>query len=129
MTLSLQKAAADTVRVYCLQHAPLEACGLVVSDGGGQRVIVMANVERSETLYRFDPQEQLKVWHEIEDSDERIVAIFHSHTATTAQPSSTDLVYAADPGVSQLICSTSHDQLRSWRVVDGQATEEPIELV
>ena len=35
--------------------------------------------------------EQLRVWREMEDRDEEPVVIYHSHTATEAYPSRTDV--------------------------------------
>jgi len=51
----------------------------------------MVNAERSPTFYRFDAREQLKVWRALEESAEVPVVIYHSHTATEAYPSRTDV--------------------------------------
>ena len=47
-----------------------------------QRHVPMTNAERSPTFYSFVPSEQLAVWREMDDRDERPVVIYHSHTAT-----------------------------------------------
>ena len=51
----------------------------------------MDNAARSMTFYEFDSMEQLRVWREMDDRDEEPVVIYHSHTATEAYPSRTDV--------------------------------------
>ena len=95
----------------------------------------MTNAERSPTFFRFDAQEQLKVWMEMEDNDEEPVVIYHSHTATEAYPSRTDISYAAEPNAHYVIVSTRECgqdvgpmEIRSYRILDGAVTEEPITI-
>lgn len=91
----------------------------------------MANAERSPTFYRFDAAEQLRVWRDMDDADEVPLVIYHSHTATEAYPSRTDIALAAEPDAHYLLVSTrSADEveLRSFRIVDGQVTEEPVTI-
>ena len=51
-------------------------------------------------VHRFDSAEQLKVWREMDRADEAPVVIYHSHTATEAYPSRTDISYAGEPGAT-----------------------------
>ena len=51
----------------------------------------MENAARSMTFYEFDSMEYLRVWREMDDRDEEPVVIYHSHTATEAYPSRTDV--------------------------------------
>jgi proteasome lid subunit RPN8/RPN11 len=94
-----------------------------------ERFIPMLNAERSPTFYRFDSLEQLRVWREMDDRDEEPVVIYHSHTATEAYPSRTDISYASEPGAHYVLVSTRDadaDEFRSFRIVDGVVTEEPV---
>lgn len=96
------------------------------------RHIPMENAERSPTFYRFDAMEQLRVWREMDDRDEEPIVIYHSHTATEAYPSRTDVSYAGWPQAHYLLVSTrSPDvtEVRSYRIVDGVVTEEPVKLL
>ncbi|PQM45769.1 CysO-cysteine peptidase [Mycobacterium talmoniae] len=97
-----------------------------------QRHIAMLNAERSPTFYRFDSAEQLRVWRAMDEADEAPVVIYHSHTATEAYPSRTDVSLAAEPDAHYVLVSTrdpdSHE-LRSYRIVDGVVTEEPVRIV
>lgn len=93
----------------------------------------MINAERSPTFYRFDSAEQLKVWREMDDNDEVPVVIYHSHTATEAYPSRTDISFASEPDAHYVLVSTrdpDEHELRSYRIVDGGVvTEEPVSIV
>jgi proteasome lid subunit RPN8/RPN11 len=92
----------------------------------------MTNAERSPTFYRFDSHEQLRVWREMDDRDEEPVVIYHSHTATEAYPSRTDISLAQEPNAHYVLVSTrSPDEveMRSYRIVDGRVTEEELRVV
>ena len=114
---------------------PDEACGVLAGPEGTdrpERHIAMANAERSPTFFRFDAQEQLKVWRILEESGDAPVVIYHSHTATEAYPSRTDVGLAAEPDAHYVLVSTrdpAHDEVRSYRIVDGVVTEEPVSIV
>jgi proteasome lid subunit RPN8/RPN11 len=74
----------------------------------------------------------LRVWREMDDNDEEPVVIYHSHTATEAHPSRTDIALASEPAAHYLLVSTREPhvtEVRSFRIVDGRVTEEPVELV
>jgi [CysO sulfur-carrier protein]-S-L-cysteine hydrolase len=114
---------------------PDEACGVLAGPEGSdrpERHISMVNAERSPTFYRFDSGEQYRVWRALEDADEVPVVIYHSHTATEAYPSRTDVNLAAEPDAHYVLVSTrdpDRDELRSYRIVDGAVTEEPVNIV
>ena len=68
--------------------------------------------------------------------DEEPVVIYHSHTATEAYPSRTDVSYASEPGAHHVLVSTRDEvldagslDLRSFRIVDGEITEEDVRVV
>jgi len=124
------------LRTKILAHAradhPDEACGVIAGPAGSddpERFIPMLNAERSPTFYRFDSLEQLRVWREMDDRDEEPVVIYHSHTATEAYPSRTDISYASEPTAHYVLVSTrdpAHAEFRSFRIVDGTVTEEEV---
>src|SRR6266536_5665174 len=96
--------------------------------GGGRpdRFVPMLNAERSPTFYQFDSMEQLRVWREMDDNDEEPVVIYHSHTATEAYPSRTDISFAGEPAAHYLLVSTrdpEREEIRSFRIVDNVVTE------
>jgi [CysO sulfur-carrier protein]-S-L-cysteine hydrolase len=111
---------------------PDEACGVIAGPAGSdwpERFIPMLNAERSPTFYRFDSMEQFRVWREMDERDEEPVVIYHSHTATEAYPSRTDISYASEPGAHYVLVSTRYPdeaEFRSFRIVDGTVTEEEV---
>ena len=113
---------------------PDEACGVIAGPAGRdrpERFIPMLNAERSPTFYRFDSAEQFRVWREMDERDEEPVVIYHSHTATEAYPSRTDISYASEPGAHYVLVSTREPdqaEFRSFRIVDGMVTEEEVRI-
>ena len=129
--LSLPRAMVDQVLAHARRDHPDEACGIITGrDGAARRVVEMENAERSPTFYRFDAQEQLRVWREMDDADEVPMVIYHSHTATEAHPSRTDISLAPEPEAHYLLVSTrsEQDEVRSFRIVGGVVTEEPVQI-
>jgi proteasome lid subunit RPN8/RPN11 len=133
--LVIRADLADAIVAHARRDHPDEACGIVAGPQGSdrpQRHIPMVNAERSPTFYRFDCYEQLQVWRALNDADEVPVVFYHSHTATEAYPSRTDVKLAAEPGAHYVLVSTRDPQrheLRSYRIVDGEVTEETVNIV
>src|SRR5215470_11299938 len=127
------------LRAKIIAHArkdhPDEACGVIAGPAGSDnpvRFVPMQNAERSPTFYRFDSREQLRVWREMDDNDEEAVVIYHSHTATEAYPSRTDISYASEPQAHYVLASTRDEaqtEFRSYRILDGKVSEEPVTIV
>jgi proteasome lid subunit RPN8/RPN11 len=122
----------DKIIAHARADHPDEACGVIAGPAGSdrpERFIQMLNAERSPTFYRFDSMEQLRVWREMDDRDEEPVVIYHSHTATEAYPSRTDISYASEPAAHYVLVSTRDDdqaEFRSFRIADGVVTEEDV---
>jgi proteasome lid subunit RPN8/RPN11 len=130
--LTISAEARSKIIAHATADHPDEACGVVAGPAGSdrpERFIPMLNAERSPTFYRFDSLEQLRVWREMDDRDEEPVVIYHSHTATEAYPSRTDISYASEPGAHYVLVSTAdlaRPRFRSFRIVDGAVTEEDV---
>jgi [CysO sulfur-carrier protein]-S-L-cysteine hydrolase len=133
--LTIDAEMLDAIAAHARRDHPDEACGVVAGAVGSdrpERLVEMDNAERSSTFYRFDSMEQLRVWREMDDRDEEPVVIYHSHTATEAVPSRTDVSLAGEPDAHYLLLSTRDPQItevRSYRIVDGTVTEEPVRVV
>lgn len=133
--LVIRADLVDAMVTHARADHPDEACGIIAGPEGSdrpERFVEMVNAERSPTFYRFDSGEQLRVWRAMDDADEVPVVIYHSHTATEAYPSRTDISYAAEPDAHYVLVSTRDPQsheLRSYRIVDGEVTEEPVRIV
>ena len=133
--LTIRRDLVDAMVEHARRDHPDEACGVIAGPLGSdrpERLVEMLNAERSPTFYRLDSGDQLKVWREMDAADEEPVVIYHSHTATEAYPSRTDISYASEPGAHYVLVSTRDPdqyELRSYRIIDGEVTEEPVEVV
>jgi proteasome lid subunit RPN8/RPN11 len=133
--LVIRRDLVDAMVAHARRDHPDEACGVIAGPEGvdrPERLIEMENAERSPTFYRFDSGEQLRVWRAMDAADEAPVVIYHSHTATEAYPSRTDVSYASEPDAHYVLISTrdpEEHELRSYRIVDGIITEEQIDIV
>lgn len=133
--LTIRADLVDAMVAHARADHPDEACGIIAGPEGSdrpERFIPMVNAERSPTFYRFDSGEQLRVWRAMDDNDEVPVVIYHSHTATEAYPSRTDISYASEPDAHYVLVSTrdaDDHELRSYRILDGVVTEEPVSIV
>lgn len=131
--LTIGRDIVDAIVAHARRDHPDEACGIVAGPVGSDRPVrhvPMTNAERSPTFFRFDSLEQLRVWREMDDRDEEPVVIYHSHTATEAYPSRTDLDLAAEPHAHYLLVSTRDEdvEIRSFRIVDRVVTEEEVAI-
>jgi [CysO sulfur-carrier protein]-S-L-cysteine hydrolase len=133
--LSIDRATRDAIVAHARRDHPDEACGIVAGPAGSDqpvRFVPMLNAARSPTFYEFDSYDLLQLYKELDANDEEPVVIYHSHTATDAYPSRTDVSYASEPNAHYVLVSTrAPDQtdFRSFRIVDGQVTEEPVEVI
>ena len=133
--LAIPRDLHDKIVAHARADHPDEACGVLAGPAGSdrpERFIPMTNAARSPTFYEFDSTEQFRVWREMDDHDEEPVVIYHSHTATEAYPSRTDVSYANEPGAHYVLVSTrdpDQAEFRSFRIIEGQVTEEPVTVV
>ncbi len=132
---------------HCFDGLPLEACGLLAgpptasaepaqadqADQADQAATVCyptANAAASARIYTVEPRDFLKADRDAEGRGLEIVSVFHSHTHTDAYPSSTDVAQAPDPGWHYVLVSLRDvvPVVRSYRIVGGKITEEPVVL-
>ena len=125
----------DEIVAHARRDHPDEACGVVAGPEGSdrpERFIPMVNAARSPTFYEFDSADLLRLYRDMDSRDEVPVVVYHSHTATEAYPSRTDISYASEPEAHYVLVSTreadSHE-FRSFRIVDGVVTEEDVDVV
>jgi len=137
--LTIDQATHDAIVAHARRDHPDEACGVVAGPVGSDRparFIPMLNAAMSPTFYEFDSADLLRLYREMDDRDEEPVVIYHSHTATEAYPSRTDVDLASEPGAHYVLVSTrdgAHESgpidFRSYRIVDGEVTEEEVNVV
>ena len=136
--LRIERRHVEEMIAHARADHPDEACGVVVGPAGSDtpvRLVRMTNADRSPTFFRFDPAEQFQLYKELDAAEEEIVVVYHSHTATEAYPSRTDISLATEPQAHYLLVSTAESgadegpvEVRSYRIVDGQVSEEHLQI-
>ncbi len=131
--LLLPKLVHDQMVAHCLTGLPDEACGLLGGDpetGEAVTCYPTRNLAASAKLYTVDPKDHLRADRDAEAAGYSIIGVFHSHTHTEAYPSPTDVAQAPDPTWHYVLVSLRDIQpvVRSYRIVDGTITEEPVRL-
>jgi len=137
--LKIDQATYDAIVAHAKRDHPDEACGIVAGPEDTdrpERFVPMVNAAGSPTFYEFDSAELLELYKEMWAKGEEPVVIYHSHTATEAYPSRTDIGLANEPGAHYVLVSTREHgnsdgpvEFRSYRIVDGEVTEEEVTVV
>lgn len=120
---------AETI-AHCQSRYPKEACGLFAGAGEAvTQVYPMTNVEDSPIGYAMDPKEQLRVEKQMRQAGQKLLGIYHSHTASDAYPSSVDVGLAISPDISYVLVSLKDRQspvLKSYRIEGRTITPEEV---
>ena len=141
--LTLAQETYDAIVAHAKRDHPDEACGVVAGPEGSdrpERFIEMVNAAGSPTFYEFDSTDLFQLYKEMDKRDEEPVVVYHSHTATEAYPSRTDIGLASEPGAHYVLVSTRATfdeaggnnegpvEFRSYRIIDGVVTEEEVTI-
>ena len=136
--LRIEQDVYDAIVAHAKKDHPDEACGVVAGPEGSdrpERFVPMVNAAGSPTFYEFDPADLLTLYKEMDARDEEPVVIYHSHTATEAYPSRTDIGLAMEPNAHYVLVSTREHgnsdgpvEFRSYRIVNGEVTEEDVSV-
>jgi proteasome lid subunit RPN8/RPN11 len=137
--LTIDQGTYDAIVAHAKRDHPDEACGVVAGPEGSdrpERFVAMTNAAGSPTFYEFDSMELLALYREMDANDEVPVVVYHSHTATEAYPSRTDIGLASEPDAHYVLVSTREHgnndgpvEFRSYSIVDGRVTEEQVSVV
>ena len=124
--MKIPRRVYDELLAHAREDAPNECCGLIGgTDGVATTVYRARNAEASPLRYNLDPQDQFRIMTEMDEKGEELSGIYHSHTASPAYPSQTDINLAAYPDAVYLIVSLAKGEkdLRGYRIEDGEVTE------
>lgn len=125
--LILPAAIREEIVAHARDHWPRECCGVIAGKGGALTTLHrLANLEPGVNRYLFDDEEFYRVYWEIENRGESLMAVYHSHPVTEAYPSRTDVAFAFWPEAVYLICSLEVEQapvIRGFRIIDGEISE------
>jgi [CysO sulfur-carrier protein]-S-L-cysteine hydrolase len=136
--MRIPRSIYDEMLEQAREEAPNECCGILGGKDGEARTLYRAtNSEASPLRYRIADQDLIDIHNQIEQKGEVLVAIYHSHTASPARPSQTDINLAflgegdagrmlAWPGAVYLIVSLKEGEVpvRGFDInEDAQVTE------
>jgi proteasome lid subunit RPN8/RPN11 len=121
----------EELLAHAREDAPNECCGLIGGkDGVAVTVYRARNAEASPLRYNLDPQDQFRIMTEMDEKGEELAAIYHSHTASAAYPSQTDINLASYPDPLYLIVTLAEGEkdLRGYRIEDGAVDEVELQV-
>ena len=131
--LEIPQDLMNRIIEHARQEYPLESCGILAGKKGKIiRFYPMGNTEKSSSRYLMEPEEQLRVFREIEKEGLELSAIYHSHPHTAAFPSQRDVDYAFHPDSLILIISLMEEtvpQIRAFQIVKGKIEKMAIKVV
>ena len=112
---------------------PNETCGIIAGkDGRALKVFALPNNAPSPlTEYNAEPHALLEAFREIESRRWEHLAIYHSHPASPAYPSPTDIARAFYPDALYLIISLMNPEqtsVRAFRIAHGKVDEVTLEV-
>jgi proteasome lid subunit RPN8/RPN11 len=129
--MRLERQYVDEMVAHAIEDAPNECCGIIGGvDGRATKLFRARNAEASPYRYSVDPKDLLRIFRECDDNGWSFLAIYHSHVASEAYPSPTDVRLAFWPEAYYVLVSLAdkaNPVVRSYRIVDGTVTEEAIE--
>jgi len=137
MTIQLPRTLADALIEHAREGQPNEVCGLVAMQDDRIARLERAHngAENPRVRFEFTRFEDFKRMMDWEDEGFQ-VGFYHSHPASPAYPSRTDiaLVGANYPGYLQLMVSLRFDpapgpELHAYRIEDETVTTMELELV
>jgi [CysO sulfur-carrier protein]-S-L-cysteine hydrolase len=123
----ITKHVIEAIVSHAMAEAPLECCGLLTGSGD---VVThhhrMRNVLASRVRYAMDPRELFRFFKELRSANQKHLGIYHSHPASEAFPSETDVQESFYPDCAYVIVSlknTHSPEVRAFRI-DNAAVQE-----
>lgn len=127
--ITLPQEFAQEMVAQAREEAPYETCGIIAGqEGRAVKLYRAANAEHSTITYRLEPEEQYKIFIEMEEKGWELWAIYHSHPAFPAYPSARDMEQAYFPDSLYIIISLAQEEpeVRAFRIVEGEVREEEL---
>jgi [CysO sulfur-carrier protein]-S-L-cysteine hydrolase len=131
--IRIPKSIFNGMVEHAEKESPFECCGIL---GGKNHTVEKAfklqNAEKSPIRYSMAPQDQLKVFEEMEKESIDMIAVYHSHPHTIPFPSETDVKFAFYPEVASIIISLKEEQnpvVKAFRIGKEAIYLEEIEMI
>ena len=128
--MRVPKQIHEELLAHAREEAPNECCGLIGGDASAAKTVYRArNAEASPLRYNLDPQDQFRIMTDMDENGEELSAIYHSHTASPAYPSQTDINLATYPDALYVIVSLAkgEEPVRAFTIRDGEVEEVGLE--
>jgi proteasome lid subunit RPN8/RPN11 len=101
MTLSLPRDLVDAMVAHVRSELPNEGCGIIAGkDGVAHKLFATRNAEASPFRYNIHPLDLKDALEEMEEEGWDVLVIYHSHVASEAYPSPTDVRLAQWAGTN-----------------------------
>jgi proteasome lid subunit RPN8/RPN11 len=130
MALELPREFIDEMVAHAREDAPNECCGIIAGkDGTATKLFRAKNAEASPYRYSVDSTDLFRIFRECDVNDWGFLAIYHSHTASEAYPSPTDVRLAFWPEAYYILVSLENPEepvVRAFRIEDAEISEEEL---
>jgi len=130
--MEIEKVFVDEMVTHAREDAPNECCGIIAGkDGRPTKLFRAANAEASPYRYNVDPKDLFRIHRECDENGWQFLILYHSHTASPAYPSPTDIRLAYWPECYYAIVSLQDSErplVRAFRILDGDVNEEQLQL-
>lgn len=130
-SISLPQSFIHEIIAQAHKDAPNECCGIIAGEGGRAVKLFRAkNAEASPYRYSVEPKDLFRIYRECDENGWSFLAIYHSHTASEAYPSPTDVRLAFWPEAYYVLVSLQDAKkpvVRAFRILDGAVSEEEIQ--
>jgi proteasome lid subunit RPN8/RPN11 len=116
---------------HAREEAPNECCGLLAGQPRRvDEVVPCTNLDASPVRFRLDPKQHIDTNRRLRGSASAVVGAYHSHPASPAMPSETDVAEAHYPEFVWIIVSLARAEapdVRAYSIVGGVVM--PVEIV
>ena len=133
-TLRLPQTLVNNILAQAQQSPEAEVCGLIAgrNDQASNHYPIHNQATQPGIRYAMDPQQQISALRQIREANEELIAIYHSHPHTPAQPSATDIAEANYPDAAYLIISLNTKgvlELSAFNIKASTVSNLDLELV
>jgi proteasome lid subunit RPN8/RPN11 len=127
----IASAVVDAIVAHARAAAPRECCGLLVGTAGRiDNCVSTRNVDTNPSRFRVDPAAHIALNRQLRGTGRAVIGVYHSHPASRAEPSPSDIDEAYYPDFVHVIVSLvdrSDASIRAYRIVSGQVHDVVLE--
>jgi proteasome lid subunit RPN8/RPN11 len=128
MTINIPRQLVNQLLHHAQQNEGREICGFISGrDDKPVGVYPVINIAATpECRFTMDPADQINALRKMRESGEELFAIYHSHPASPASPSTIDVEEAGYPEALYLIISLDTKgvlEMRGYRIKEKKVTE------